>query len=59
LHRSRPLSRHPLEQDLEATAIDAVAHQKANEGIFYQLGERAPRGLVVYDASPETLFISD
>jgi hypothetical protein len=49
----RPLSRHPFERDLEATATDAVAlHQKANEGIFYRLGEQAPRGLVVYDASP-------
>jgi len=55
LHRSRPLSHHPLEQALEATAIDAVAlHQKANEGIFHQLGERAPRGLFVYDASPNS-----
>jgi hypothetical protein len=42
-----------LEQKLDAAAIDAVAlHQKADEGIFNQFGERILCGSVVHRLLP-------
>jgi hypothetical protein len=45
-----------LEQKLDAAAIDPVAlHQKTDQGIFNQFGERILGGFVAHYASPDPL----
>jgi hypothetical protein len=46
--------RDSLEQKLELAAVDPIAlHDEADQGIVYQLGERAPGD--VHDISPGNL----
>jgi hypothetical protein len=53
VYASRPFPGNALEQQLDAASINAVAlHHKPDQGIFYQLGERALGDVVVHDISP-------
>ena len=48
----RPLPRDPLQQKLKVAAVDPIAlHDKADQGICHQLGDRALCDADVYDIS--------